>query len=327
MADESPGVAASVAAEAPQAQSPAPTLGEMHARAKAAALGSEAPAQQGAAVVPDAPTEDADPWEPKLPQVKPQNMRERLAAAQAKREAAQQNSTLQSQLEQLQSRFSEATSAEQNAMAKFQEHLNRGEIDEAFKVKGLPVSFEDIQRAKLKAMGAISDAPRDPRVDAMEKELRAFKEAEQKRQEAYRQHQERQAAAREEQEALQQVQVEIEALPLPGAKELTQVAGFKEAVLQLMMHNPNATIEQCAAVARRDYLAYFDQLNKAFGSGGQRTMGAAPTQQAPQQRQSPAQAIAARRTAAAAPAPLGALSPNMSLKERQAAAKARALRG
>jgi hypothetical protein len=294
----------------------------MHARAKAAALGNEAPAQSPAAA-PDAPAVDADPWEPKLPQVKPQNMRERLAAAQAKRQAEQQNSTLQSQYDQLQSRVSEMTSAEQTAVAKFQELIAKGEVDEAFKVRGLPVSYEDITRAKLKAMGAISDAPRDPRVDAMEKELKAFKDAEQKRQEAYRQHQERQAQQREQNEALQQVQVEIESLPLPGAKELTQVAGFNKAVLQLMMHNPDATIEQCAAVARRDYLAYFDQLNKAFG-GQQARPQSAPQQQAP--RQSPAQAIAARR-AAPAPAPLGGLSPNMSLKERQAAAKARALRG
>lgn len=323
MADETAGVAAQVAAEAPQPhQSPAATLGEMHARAKAAALGTEATATQApAAAAPDAPAADVDPWEPKLPQVKPQNMRERLAAAQAKREAAQQNSTLQAQFDQLQSRLTEVTTAEQRAMAEFQANLDKGDVEAALKVKGLPVSFEDLQRAKLKAMGAISDTPRDPRIDAMEKELKAFKEAEAKRQEMFRQRQEQAALQREQQEALQQVQVEIEALELPGAKELTQVAGFKEAVLQLMMHNPDATIEQCAAVARRDYLAYFDQLQKAFGGSKP-----APVQQQAPARQTPAQAIAARR-AAPAPAPLGALSPNMSLKERQAAAKARALRG
>lgn len=320
MADETTAaVATQVATEAPGAQAPAPSLAEIQARAKATALGEQPTA------TPDGQTATpVDPWEPKLPQVKPQNMRERLAAAQAKREAAQQNSTLQAQFEQLQSRLTEVTGAEQRAMTEFQAHLDRGDVEGALKVKGLPVSFEDLQRAKLRSIGALSDAPKDPRVDAMEAKLRAYEEAEQKRAETARQRQEQAAQQREWQEGVAQVKAEIEALELPGAKELTNLHGFNDSVLAIMMKNPEASVEQAAAVVRRDYHALFTNLSAVFGQPPPAAL--APQQAAPQQRQTPAQAVASR-TRAAAPAPLSALPSNMSLKERQAAARARALRG
>lgn len=320
MADETGAVAAQVANEAPGAPvAQGPSLAEAQANAKAKALGA-APATPG---VGDQAVAPVDPWEVKAPPVKISSARDRILAKQSAQQAAQQSQTLQAQFDQVQARLTEMTGAEQRAMAEFQANLDKGDVEGALKVKGLPVSFEDLQRAKLKAMGAISDTPKDPRVDAMEAELRALKEEKQKQQDAIRQRQEQAAQQREWQEGVAQVKAEIEALELPGAKHLTGLHGFNDSVLAIMMKNPEASIEQAAAVVRRDYQALYTNLREAFEQPSQQA--AAPMAPATTQRQTPAQAVASRR--AAAPAPLGAIPSNISLKERAAAAKARAMRG
>lgn len=271
---------------------------------------------------PEQAEADADPWAPKLAPVKIASARDRILAKQSAQQAAQQSQTLQAQFDQLQARLTEVTGAEQNAMAKFQEHLDKGDVEAALKVKGLPVSFEDLQRAKLKAMGALSDAPRDPRVDAMAEELRALKEEKQKQQEAFRQRREQEAQQREWQEGVAQVKAEIEALELPGAKALVNLHGFSDSVLAIMTKNPEASVEQAAALVRRDYQALWTNLQEAFGGG------ATPAQQQPAGKQTLAQSVASRaKPRQAAPNPLQNLPDDVPLKDRRARALDMALKG
>lgn len=326
MSDDIATQVADIAASAPVAQTPQPTnLADARARAMAIATGETPAAVQAGETAPgpNATQAEVDAWDAKLKalQIKPQNIRERLAAKQAREQAAAQTQSLQEQYNQLQSKLQEVTGAEQRAMNEFQAHLDKGDVEAALKVKGLPVSFEDLQRAKLKAMGAISDVPRDPRVDAMEARLKAYEEREAKQQEAYRQRQAEMARQRERQEGIEAVKQELSSLSLPGAKELTTLQGFNEAVLELMMHNPNADLETAAAVARRDYFAWYQQLKSAFEpAGAQAAQPQRPT------KQTPAQVVAsrARPAASAAPAPLTAMPTGLSLKEKQALAKKRA---
>jgi hypothetical protein len=298
------------------------SLPDSRAAALANALGKEVQQTSGA-VSQAAGTESSDPWEDRLKttQPKPSNIRERLIAKGERQRAAEQTGSLQSQFEQVKAQLEQVTSGQQKANLEFEALMKSGKVDEALKVRGLSVSFEDLQREVLKARGAISDAPRDPRVDAMAAELKALKDEKQKQQETIRQRQEQAAQQREWQEGLAQVKTEIESLELPGAKELTQLAGFPDAVLSLMMHNPEATIEQCTAVARRDYQAHYDQLRKAFEPASV----SAPAQQSAL---TPAQSVAQRaKPRVAAPNPLQNLPDNVSIKERRQRALDMAVKG
>ncbi len=312
MADESGAVASTAApVAAPEQQAPAtpPTREE----AKAKALGFGAQAAQGEQT--QATEEQPDPWASKVPTVKPQSARERILAKQAAQQAAQQANTLQSQFEALKAQHEQVTAAQQTANQKFEELMRAGQVNEALKVRGLSVSFEDLQREVLKARGAISDAPRDPRVDAMEAKLRAYEEAELKRQEERTKAREQQARAREWHDGLAAVKTELAASQLPGAAALTEVTGFNDMVLTIMMKDPNIELEQAAAIARRDFEAFFKQMLPVFQA--QQAAAQQPTK-------SPAERVGSVRRA---PTPQQTVAGNMTPDERRAAALKKVLTG
>jgi hypothetical protein len=314
MADESAAVAAPVAVAEQQAPATPPTREE----AKARALGFGPGAQQGEAQSTES-AEPVDPWAPKIPQVKPQSARERILAKQAAQQAAAQANTLQSQFEQLKAQHEQVTTQQQSANQKFEELMRAGQVNEALKVRGLSVSFEDLQREVLKARGAISDAPKDPRVDAMAKELEELKAEKQRQQEMIRQRQEQQAKAKEWQDGITAVKTELAASQLPGAAALTEVAGFNDAVLSVMMRDPSIELESAAAIVRRDFEAFFKQMLPVFQA--QQAAAQPKTNTKP----SPAERVGARRTA---PSPMQKLpSEGLSLAEAKARARKLAITG
>src|SRR6187549_885210 len=311
MADESAAVVAPVAAPVEQA---APVTKEA-AKAHALGLVAQGDTQPVEAAAP------TDPWEPKIPQVKPQSARERILAKQAAQQAAAQANTLQSQFEQLKGQYEQLTSGEQRANAQFSKLLEEGNVQEALKVKGLSVSFEELQRAELKRRGAISDVPRDPRVDALESKLKGYEEAEQKRQEMIRQRQEQQAKAKEWQDGIAAVKTELAASQLPGAAALTEVAGFNDAVLQVMMRDPNIELENAAAIVRRDFEAFFKQMLPVFQA--QQAAAQQPARQAPGAK-SPADRVGAVRRA---PTPQQAITGKLTPNELRAMALKKVITG
>lgn len=314
---------------APSAEAPAtattstPTEAQRpsFAEVKAKILGAEPVAPQGQA--PADVTPDETTWlEQALPKPKPQSLAERLALKAQREEAAKQSQTYEAKLREMEAQTQTLVSQQQRADAEFQRLIDANDVEGALKIKGVSLPFQELQRRELIRRGALEGGGKDPRVDAMAKELESLK---QERAQALQRQQQAQLRAqqqREQQEYERIVTEELSTLKVPRAQEFAKSAGVSQAVLQVMMQDRSLTTEQAAAIVYRDYQALYEQLNGVFGK-----------QQAPApQQQPPAQSLRERITAPRAAVPTGAapatgVPPELKGREKFEWIKARIARG
>lgn len=316
-------VAAPAAAPTAPASPAAPTESARpsFADVKARILG-EAPAST--------PTEGAtgetppeDPWLKHIPQAKPQSLADRLAQKAAREEAQRQAQTYESRLKELSEQNQGLLTAQQQADAKFQQLIDANDVEGALKIKGVSLPFQELQRRELIRRGAITGGDaKDPRVDAMAKELDALKQERAAAMQRQQQAQMRAQQQKELQEYEEIVSNELSSLSVPKAPEFAKAAGVPQAVLQVMMQDRSLTTEQAAAIVYRDYKALYDQLAPIYGAQAP----AAPQQQA-QQPDLRARLTAPRAAVPDGAAPAAGVPPELKGAEKYAWIKRQIERG
>lgn len=206
---------------------------------------------------PEKPPEEAKPI---------QSVHDRIRERDKRRAEAQSQQALQAQLQQLQEQNQQLTQRQAQAHQQFQQLVNEGRVDEAYKVVGLNMSHEEITRRSLIARGALPEPNSDPRVDQLLQERDQMRQQWEQQQEQLRQQQQRQAQEemwRQDEAAVQQEVATIKALP--QAEGFAQLPGVSRSVLLRVHREPDKPFEEHAAAVDADYAALFKQLLPVYG--------------------------------------------------------------
>lgn len=288
--------------ESAPAQSPQTSTDDMSIEEIAAGFrsGNLGPGEGGGSPEASTPAEGeqsqeeaSDPWEAKAPKPKPKSITDRLAARREAEARAKTAAEYEARVAELEAERQRLTADQSRADAEFRRLIAAGKLDDALKVKGVSLTFQQLQEAELRRLGALKGGGADPRVDELRAELAALKSEREKSIERYRQQQAEAERQRQFDEDRAAVVEELAGLGLPGADRFAKAPGVAETVLHMMAQDPQLTTEQAAASARQHFAALYTALHDVFGET------AAPVTQ---RTQSPA-AAAPGRTIAPGAAP------------------------
>jgi hypothetical protein len=248
------------------AQTAAQTTASAASAAASAALAQFVPdsARESPAVLPAAPVA-VEPvgWDAHVPKLQVRSAAERIAAKRATEAERAKMLPIQQQHQELQERYAQVTTSQHRADTEFQRLVDAGDIDGAFKVKGLSVTFDDLQRKMLVAAGALP--PPDPRYDALKRELETEREARTRLAQEAQARDAKQRDAQQWDQDVRDIRTELGALDLPGAASFAGAPGAAESVTRLVAQQ-GLTLQQAAATVYQDYRTLYQELRQAFES-------------------------------------------------------------